>query len=116
MEYSQILFLYLKNSFKNKEYEKNFILYTALYWSGCLRWKNNNRQYGNTKHRQYCCVETITELPPLAEGEVFLKEQDPFGEAVELKGTHITNVDTFIFKPREPFHDNERQCSIDEKL
>lgn len=48
-------------------------------------------------------VETITELPPLAEGEVFLKEQDPFGEAVELKGTHITNVDTFIFKPREPF-------------
>ena len=48
-------------------------------------------------------VETITELPPLAEGEVFLKEQDPFGEAVELKGTHITNVETFIFKPREPF-------------
>lgn len=48
-------------------------------------------------------VETITELPPLAEGEVFLKEQDPFGEVVELKGTHITDIDTFIFKPREPF-------------
>lgn len=48
-------------------------------------------------------IETITELPPLTEGEVFLKEQDPFGEAVELQGIHITDADTFIFKPREPF-------------
>lgn len=47
-------------------------------------------------------VEKITELPPLAEGEVFLKEQDPFGEAIELHGTHISDVDTFIFRPGEP--------------
>lgn len=48
-------------------------------------------------------VETIVELPPLEEGEVFLKDQEPFGEVVELSGTHITETDTFIFKPNEPF-------------
>lgn len=47
-------------------------------------------------------VEKIVELPPLAEGEVFLKEQDPFGDEIELHGTHISEVDTFIFRPSEP--------------
>ena len=46
--------------------------------------------------------ETITELPPLEEGEVFLKDHDPFGEVAELQGTHIVEPDTFIFKPSSP--------------
>ena len=31
--------------------------------------------------------EKIVALPPLEEGEVFLKDKDPFGEVVELQGT-----------------------------
>lgn len=46
--------------------------------------------------------EKIVELPPLEEGEVFLKDMNPFGEAVELQGTHIVEPDTFIFKPSSP--------------
>lgn len=31
--------------------------------------------------------EKIVALPPLEEGEVFLKDKDPFGEVVELQET-----------------------------
>lgn len=40
----------------------------------------------------------IVSLAPLETGEVFLKDQDPFGEVVELKGQQIVEPDTFIFK------------------
>lgn len=46
--------------------------------------------------------EKITELPPLEEGEIFLKDKEPFGEVVELQGNHIVEPDTFIFKPTSP--------------
>ena len=39
----------------------------------------------------------IVALPPLEEGEVFLKDKDPFGEVVELQGNHIVEPDTFYF-------------------
>jgi len=43
----------------------------------------------------------IVSLAPLATGEVFLKDQEPFGEVVELKGQQIVEPDTFIFKTSE---------------
>lgn len=46
--------------------------------------------------------EQVTELPPLEEGEIFLKDKDPFGEVIELQGTHIVEPDTFIFRPSAP--------------
>lgn len=42
-------------------------------------------------------IETVRSLPPLEEGEVFLKDKDPFGEVIELKGENIV-PDTTIFK------------------
>lgn len=45
-------------------------------------------------------VDELVALPPLEEGEVFLKEKDPFVEIVELKGEHIVEPDTFVFKPQ----------------
>lgn len=47
-------------------------------------------------------AKTIKELPPLTAGDVFLKEQNLFGDAIELQGKHITEADTFIFKLKEP--------------
>lgn len=47
-------------------------------------------------------VEAITELPPLEEGEIFLKDKDPFDEVIKLKGIHIVEPDTFIFRPSAP--------------
>lgn len=44
-------------------------------------------------------VEEVA-LPPLVAEDVFLKDQDPFGGVIELKGEHIVS-DSFIFKPRE---------------
>lgn len=44
-------------------------------------------------------MEQLKELPPLEEGEVFLKGKNPFGYDIELKGRHIEEVDTFVFKP-----------------
>lgn len=43
----------------------------------------------------------IVSLAPLETGEVFLKDQDPFGEVIELKGQQIVEPDTFIFKTSE---------------
>ena len=45
-------------------------------------------------------VVQVVSLPPLEAGEVFLKDKNPFGEIVELKGEHLA-ADTFIFKPKE---------------
>lgn len=39
-------------------------------------------------------------LPELEGGDVFLKNKDPFGEILELKGKQIL-TDTFLFKPKE---------------
>lgn len=67
---------------------------------------NNKKATTDSSETQHSDIipaaKAIMELPPLAEGEVFMKEQNPFGEAVELQGKHITDADTFIFKLKEP--------------
>lgn len=45
-------------------------------------------------------VVQVAPFPTLKAGEVFLKDKDPFGNIVELKGEHIV-ADTFAFKPKE---------------
>ena len=52
--------------------------------------------------------EDVVSLAPLETGEVFLKDQDPFGEVIELKGRQIVEPDTFIFKT---FGDRMLLCS-----
>ena len=42
------------------------------------------------------------ELPPLEAGVVEYKDDEAFGEVVELEGRQIIPADSFIFQPREP--------------
>lgn len=41
-------------------------------------------------------------LSPLENGEIYLKDQNPFGEDIELKGRLVEAPDDFIFRPSEP--------------
>lgn len=47
-------------------------------------------------------VEVEVQLPSLESGEVFLKDQNPFGDDVLLTSEQVIEPDTFIFKPKEP--------------
>lgn len=79
--------------------KKIIILSSILFFVSC---KFNSSEKIETK--QIDTVQQIQEekkLPPLEAGEVFLKNQDPFGEVIELKGEHFI-PDTFIFVPKEP--------------
>ena len=70
--------------------------------AACGGKKNNAAEPQETPAADSIVEEKIVALPPLEEGEVFLKDKDPFGEVVELQGNHIVEPDTFIFKPASP--------------
>lgn len=63
--------------------------------------QSHSSEKNGTKSNDSIPIQVETKLPPLEGGEVFLKNQDPFGEIIELKGEHLI-PDTFIFVPKEP--------------
>ena len=74
----------------------------CLSLAACGGKKNNAAEPQETPAADSIVEEKIVALPPLEEGEIFLKDKEPFGEVVELQGTHIVEPDTFIFKPTSP--------------
>lgn len=83
---------------------KQLFIYSILCLSlaACGGKKNNAAEPQEKPAADSIVEEKIVALPPLEEGEVFLKDKDPFGEVVELQGNHIVEPDTFIFKPASP--------------
>lgn len=81
------------------------LLFSILLCAGMIACNNKKATTDNSNTQQsdnISTAKTIRELPPLSVGDVYLKEQNPFGEIVELQGKHITEADTFIFKLKEP--------------
>ncbi|MDR3262061.1 MAG: TolB-like 6-bladed beta-propeller domain-containing protein [Tannerella sp.] len=76
-----------------------FVYYLlCLLISACSHQKEKQAQTlddGNSEQ-----IEEHKELPPLDDGEVFYRNKEPFGETVNLTGTHLDN-DTVIFRVRE---------------
>ncbi len=60
----------------------------------------NRKEQPSVQEMNMDSVETIVPFPELEEGEIFLKNKNPFGEMIELSGKYITG-DTAIFKTSE---------------
>ena len=80
----------------------SFLMLISLSFYACSSQNKKTEETVSKALSEENPIEQKKGLPPLEEGEVFLKGEHPFGDEIPLTGHHVEEVDTFIIKPQEP--------------